>query len=56
MKCNNERCQKDAVLQCDHNGKLIFYCENCFAEFVAILLSIGSFAPTPYPIGTEIYK
>ncbi len=53
MKCNNENCKRPAILQFDHNGKLIFYCRICFNQWSLVMKCIGSFVPITYPIGSK---
>lgn len=55
MKCQNEKCQNEAALQFDHNGKLTYYCVKDFERWCRIMSAIGDFAPTAYPIGTKTY-
>jgi len=52
MKCSQENCDKDATLQHDHNGELIFACEEHWQKYKSVMEAIGSFIPTAYPIGT----
>jgi len=53
MKCKNEKCGKEATLQFDHNGELIYYCDGCFEAWKVVMDAIGSFVPTAYPVGTK---
>jgi len=53
--CDNKTCFNEAILQFDHNGELVFYCQGCFDWFCHIMKSMGSFEPTAYPVGTEKY-
>jgi len=53
--CDNKTCFNEAILQFDHNGELVFYCQGCYDWFCHIMKSMGSFEPTAYPIGTKKY-
>jgi len=54
MKCQVQKCTKKAILQFDHNGEIVIYCQYCFAWFCHIMDSMESFRPTAYKIGSEI--
>ena len=53
MKCVNEKCENEAILQFDHNGELVFYCDGCYMKFCLVMDAMGAFRPSAYEIGTQ---
>ena len=53
MKCSNELCNKTAVVQFDHNGKVVTYCANDWSVWKAVMNAISAPIPISYPVGTK---
>lgn len=54
MKCNNEKCDKEATQKTVHVGvKEVFYCDDDMAKYQAIMRAMGAGEPVVYQL-TEL--